>query len=354
MLDAMVSGVRGGGVRLQDDAFAELRSLLAEMSRSRARHGLTPSETAAGVFALRDAFIDLVEHGSADVVAELGALSRFVDDMGLFTFEAYARTREGIISEQANQLLELSTPVVKLWDGVVAVPLVGTLDSARTQVVTERLLQALVDTGSDHAIIDITGVPAVDTQVAQHLLKTVMAARLMGAECLIDISALEIVDSFIGRMLVTIASISRVLDAETVVVGMRPTVAITLVELGLSLVDQTKVITACSELARNTLTHGGGGHALVELIDETGRKGRGHPAHPSGGGRDAAPGTGGHHHGAGTRPPRPGAPGARRGDRLQVGAHPGGPVGPARAAGAEQCLIRWRVPSRGTPWRRRW
>jgi rsbT co-antagonist protein RsbR len=113
-------------------------------------------------------------------------LSRLLDDLGLYTIEVYSRTREEIISSQADQLMELSTPVVKLWDGVIAVPLVGTLDSARTQVVMEKLLQALVDTGSEQAIIDITGVPAVDTQVAQHLLKTIVAARLMGAECTVS------------------------------------------------------------------------------------------------------------------------------------------------------------------------
>jgi rsbT co-antagonist protein RsbR len=114
------------------------------------------------------------------------AFSAFIDDLGLFTIQAYSRAREQIIAEQSEQLLELSTPVVKLWEGVVSVPLVGTLDSARAQVVMERLLQALIDTGSPYAIIDITGVPAVDTQVAQHILKTVMAARLMGAECIIS------------------------------------------------------------------------------------------------------------------------------------------------------------------------
>jgi rsbT co-antagonist protein RsbR len=114
------------------------------------------------------------------------AFSAFVDVAALFTFDSYVRVREGLIADQAEQLLELSTPVVKLWEGVVAVPLVGTLDSARAQVVMERLLQTLVDTGSPYAIIDITGVPAVDTQVAQHILKTVVAARLMGADCIIS------------------------------------------------------------------------------------------------------------------------------------------------------------------------
>jgi rsbT co-antagonist protein RsbR len=113
------------------------------------------------------------------------AFSRMVDDLGLLTFETYSTTREQIIAEQAEAMLELSTPVVRLWDGIIAVPLVGTLDSARTQLVMERLLDALVTTGAEHAVIDITGVPTVDTEVAQHLLKTVMAARLLGANCTI-------------------------------------------------------------------------------------------------------------------------------------------------------------------------
>lgn len=125
------------------------------------------------------------ETSAEDIHAYL-RLSRLMDALGLYTLEVYAKTREEIISAQSEQLMELSTPVVKLWEGVVAVPLVGTLDSARTQVVMEKLLQTLVDTGSDQAIIDITGVPAVDTEVAQHLLKTVVAARLMGAECTIS------------------------------------------------------------------------------------------------------------------------------------------------------------------------
>lgn len=163
----------------------ELRAILAELSRARARQGFTPSETAVSVFALKDAVLEALDEADA-VDAGFLEFSRFVDDLGLYTFEMFAQARESIITDQAEQLLELSTPVVKLWEGVLAVPLVGTLDSARTQVVMEKLLQGLVDTGSEHAIIDITGVPAVDTQVAQHLLKTVVAARLMGAECIVS------------------------------------------------------------------------------------------------------------------------------------------------------------------------
>ncbi|MEV0820717.1 STAS domain-containing protein [Nonomuraea rubra] len=168
--------------------FADVRGLLAELSRARARAGFAPADTARAVFGLKEAMYEFVEVDQEGVEAARGFIwfSRLIDDLGLFTFETYAEAREKIILDQAEQLLELSTPVVKLWEGIVAVPLVGTLDSARTQVVMEKLLQTLVDTGAEHAVIDITGVPAVDTQVAQHLLKTVVAARLMGAECVIS------------------------------------------------------------------------------------------------------------------------------------------------------------------------
>ncbi|GAA3034633.1 STAS domain-containing protein [Streptosporangium longisporum] len=166
---------------------SDLRGLLAELSRTRARQGFTPTETAVMVFGLKEALYETVEEdGSPESMRGFIWFSRVIDDLGLFTMESYASAREKIIIDQAEQLLELSTPVVKLWEGIVAVPLVGTLDSARTQVVMEKLLQTLVDTGSEHAVIDITGVPAVDTEVAQHLLKTVVAARLMGAECVIS------------------------------------------------------------------------------------------------------------------------------------------------------------------------
>ena len=184
IFDALLDGLRSGGTALADPSFDQLRGILADVSGARARLGFTPRETAVGVFALKEGLYTLAQEAGTD--AGVTELLRLVDQLGLFTFETYATARESIISEQAEQLLELSTPVVKLWDGIVAVPLVGTLDSARTQVVMEKLLNTLVDTGSEHAIIDITGVPAVDTQVAQHLLKTVVAARLMGAECTIS------------------------------------------------------------------------------------------------------------------------------------------------------------------------
>ncbi|GAA4077512.1 STAS domain-containing protein [Streptomyces hundungensis] len=186
LYEALVEALRQGATDVHSEQMSEVRALLTELSRNRARQGFSPSETAISVFALKRVLEPLLEDGSAEVVRAYLQLGRILDGLGLFTIETYTQTRDELISAQAEQLLELSTPVVRLWDGVIAVPLVGTLDSARTQVVMEKLLQALVDTGSEQAIIDITGVPAVDTQVAQHLLKTIVAARLMGAECTVS------------------------------------------------------------------------------------------------------------------------------------------------------------------------
>ncbi|MEV0152864.1 STAS domain-containing protein [Micromonospora sp. NPDC050686] len=184
---SMITAGESGLTDLAAEAGTELRAVLAELSQGRARQGFSATETAASVFTLKDVLLELLEtRQGGGALRDFVAFSSFVDQMGLFTFETYVRARESLIADQAEQLLELSTPVVKLWEGVVAVPLVGTLDSARAQVVMERLLQTLVDTGSPYAIIDITGVPAVDTQVAQHILKTVVAARLMGADCIIS------------------------------------------------------------------------------------------------------------------------------------------------------------------------
>jgi rsbT co-antagonist protein RsbR len=206
-----------------DHAAGELRASLDELSRSRARDGFTPSETALGVFSLKEAVYELVAD-AADMVPEFLAFSRFVDDLGLRTFEAYSAAREQIISNQATAMMELSTPVVRLWDGIIAVPLVGTLDSARTQLVMEKLLESLVASGADHAVIDITGVPTVDTEVAQHLLKTVSAARLLGAECTIS--------------------------------GIRPQVAQTIVSLGIEFGDIATKATLADALAL-ALQHAG-------------------------------------------------------------------------------------------------
>lgn len=186
LYDALVEALRQGAVDVHSEQMSEVRALLTELSRSRARKGFSPTETAISVFALKRVLEPVLQDGSSGAVQAYLQLGRILDELGLFTIETYTQTRDALITAQAEQLLELSTPVVRLWDGVIAVPLVGTLDSARTQVVMEKLLQALVDTGSEQAIIDITGVPAVDTQVAQHLLKTIVAARLMGAECTVS------------------------------------------------------------------------------------------------------------------------------------------------------------------------
>jgi rsbT co-antagonist protein RsbR len=171
----------------RSDAWASVRDLLANFSRSRARQGFTPTETATFVFSLKQPMFEIIRRESGgDATDELWSLTAILDRLGLYTTDFYQKGREEIIARQQQELLELSTPVVELWEGILALPLIGTLDSARTQVVMESLLQAIVDTGSSIAIIDITGVPVVDTLVAQHLLKTVAAARLMGADCIIS------------------------------------------------------------------------------------------------------------------------------------------------------------------------
>jgi rsbT co-antagonist protein RsbR len=162
--------------------------MLTEISVSYAESGFTPTETALSVFGVKSAVIERLETegARAECIDDFLEFSLIVDGLGLRTFEVYAARREEVIRQQAEQVLELSTPVMKIWEGVLALPIVGTLDSNRTQVIMEQLLQMLVDTGATHAIIDITGVPTVDTMVAQHLLKTIAAARLMGAECIIS------------------------------------------------------------------------------------------------------------------------------------------------------------------------
>jgi rsbT co-antagonist protein RsbR len=174
LYDALLAALEGGATSIHAAPAAELLAVLADLSRNRAQHGFSATETAISVFAVKDALREAV---GADTLtlSDHAAFSGYVDQLGLYTFETYVTARDALISEQAEQLLELSTPVVKLWDGIVAVPLVGTLDSARSQVVMERLLQALVDSGSPYAILDITGVPAVDTQVAQHIIKTIVS-----------------------------------------------------------------------------------------------------------------------------------------------------------------------------------
>lgn len=181
----------GGGTQdIDTPGFAALRDLLADISASRATQGFTPRETTLFIFSLKQPLFDVfTRHGSADAQATLQAnwsLGLLLDRLGLYTMEAYQKTREELIVRQQQEIAELSTPVIKLWDGILALPLIGTLDSQRTQVVMENLLESIVQQSAGIAIIDITGVPTVDTLTAQHLLKTVAAARLMGADCIIS------------------------------------------------------------------------------------------------------------------------------------------------------------------------
>jgi rsbT co-antagonist protein RsbR len=166
------------------------RTFLEQLSRQRVLAGFSSDETATFIFSLKRPMFEAVSsepnRSKEQLASDLWAISELLDKLGLHTVKAFQRTREDVISRQQQEMLELSTPVVKLWEGILALPLIGTLDSARTQVVMESLLQKIVETGSQIAIIDITGVPTVDTLVAQHLLKTITALRLMGADCIIS------------------------------------------------------------------------------------------------------------------------------------------------------------------------
>jgi rsbT co-antagonist protein RsbR len=190
-LDVLSAAAQKG--RIDDLGAAEwsaVRDFLSNLSRSRVLAGFSSDETATFIFSLKRPLFDVLReesNGNAERLAsDVWAATELLDRLGLFTVTTYQKAREDVISRQQLELLELSTPVVKLWDGILAVPMIGTLDSSRTQIVMESLLQKIVETESQIAIIDITGVPTVDTLVAQHLLKTVTALRLMGADCIIS------------------------------------------------------------------------------------------------------------------------------------------------------------------------
>jgi len=223
LLKALQAGLRANGdpARLDAAAWDEVRDVLAGLSRSRAAQGASAENTSQLVLSIKKPLFSGLQATLAakpqELVATVWAISTLVDQMAQFTMSTYQRTREEVIQRQQQELLELSTPVVKLWDGVLAVPMIGTLDSSRTQLVMESLLQRIVDTGSEIAIIDITGVPTVDTLVAQHLLKTVTAIRLMGADCIIS--------------------------------GVRPQIAQTIVHLGINLQGITTKATLADALA---------------------------------------------------------------------------------------------------------
>jgi rsbT co-antagonist protein RsbR len=209
-LAAFAKATAGGELEnIEHRSWDDVRDVLSEISSSRAKGGANPSETATFVFSLKQPLFARLRDGFADDPAGLAVaswtISSLLDKLGLYTIEVFQKARDLIIVRQQQELLELSTPVVKLWQGILALPLIGTLDSARTQVVMENILQKIVDTGASIAIIDITGVPTVDTLVAQHLMKTIAAARLMGADCIIS--------------------------------GIRPQIAQTIVHLGVNLED---------------------------------------------------------------------------------------------------------------------
>jgi rsbT co-antagonist protein RsbR len=190
-LEVLSSAVAGGNVSdIKAPGFEATCRFIDEVAMSRAGQGYSPRETASFLFSLKEPLFNLIsaEFGGdpARILAQSWSVTQLLDQLGLFAMESYQKGREEVIRRQQEEISELSTPVVQLWQGILALPLIGTLDSARTQVVMENLLQRIVDTGAEIAIIDITGVPTVDTLVAQHLLKTVAAARLMGADCLIS------------------------------------------------------------------------------------------------------------------------------------------------------------------------
>ncbi|MHC5737814.1 STAS domain-containing protein [Nostoc sp.] len=180
---------QGNFTNIQAGEWQEMREMLNSISRSRSQNGFTPSEIATFVFSFKQPLFNRMRHQLKDSI-ELGEniwlATNLLDQLGLLTIEVYQKTREEVILRQQEELMELSTPVVKLWEGILALPIIGTLDSTRTQMMMESLLQKIVETGSEVAIIDITGVPTVDTLTAQHLLKTITAARLMGADCMIS------------------------------------------------------------------------------------------------------------------------------------------------------------------------
>src|SRR5678816_4335026 len=192
LLKGLDKGIKSGqdGTHLDGTAWEALKDALEELSSSGAAQGISAAQTSAVVMALKRPLFERVQARLANdpvrMASGIWTVSTLVDRLSQFTLATYQKTREAVIARQQQELLELSTPVVKLWEGVLAVPMIGTLDSNRTQLVMESLLQRIVDTGSELAIIDITGVPTVDTLVAQHLLKTVTAIRLMGAVCIIS------------------------------------------------------------------------------------------------------------------------------------------------------------------------
>ncbi|WP_338877052.1 STAS domain-containing protein [Spirosoma sp. SC4-14] len=216
LIDMLAKTLTEENINQIDSAdFDEVFELLATISISRARQGFSPRETGLYIFSLKEAIFELLQKQLVDAPAtlytEVLKVSRLLDSFGVVTLETFIKGREEVIYRQTEEIADISTPVIQVWDGILALPIIGTLDSARTQVVMESLLQRIVDTGSSIAILDISGVPAVDSLVAQHLIKTVSATRLMGADCIIS--------------------------------GIRPEIAQTVVHLG---IDLSNIITKAS------------------------------------------------------------------------------------------------------------
>ncbi|MBC3787620.1 STAS domain-containing protein [Spirosoma utsteinense] len=191
LLDCLFDTVTDDTLTAPDaPSLAPLIDQLTHVSMSRARQGFTPRETGTYIFSLKDALLEIFRHerkeDSEQLLGEILLISKFIDSLGIVTFETFIQGREEVIMRQTDEMTEISTPVVQIWDGILAMPLIGTLDSSRALVVMENLLQEIVRTGSGIAILDISGVPTVDSMVAQHLIKTVNATRLMGAECIIS------------------------------------------------------------------------------------------------------------------------------------------------------------------------
>jgi rsbT co-antagonist protein RsbR len=191
LLDSILKNINSENIgNVESAEFEEIYEILSGISISRARQGFSPRETGVFIFSLKDAILDVLQQElKSDPMALYTAslqVSKLIDSFGIVTFETFIKGREEVILRQTDEITEISTPVIRVWDGILALPIIGTLDSSRTQVVMENLLQEIVETGSSLAILDISGVPAVDSLVAQHLIKTVSATRLMGAECIIS------------------------------------------------------------------------------------------------------------------------------------------------------------------------
>lgn len=215
LVNALVGNLHDGATDLDSDSWGSAIEIISGISITRARQGFTPRETGNFIFSLKEALLSVLQEEIHDdpklLYEESTRINKIMDRLSIITFETFIKGREEVILRQTDEITEISTPVIRVWDGILALPIIGTLDSARTQVVMESLLQEIVDRRASIAILDISGVPAVDSLIAQHLIKTVSATRLMGAECIIS--------------------------------GVRPEIAQTIVHLG---IDLSNIITKSS------------------------------------------------------------------------------------------------------------